>query len=39
VLGRENDLQNLLAPQDDLFRQYEKHQTPNKRQRASRKRP
>jgi transcriptional regulator with XRE-family HTH domain len=38
VLGRENDLQHLLAPPEDLFRRYEQQQ-PKSRQRASRKRP
>ena len=38
VLGREGDLQHLLAPQEDLFKQYEKNQQLNNRQRASRKR-
>jgi len=39
VLGRENDLQQLLAPPEDLFKRYEKQQQSNSRQRASRKRP
>lgn len=39
VLGREDDLQSLLAPREDLFKQYEKQQTFYKRQRASRNRP
>ncbi len=37
VLGREGDLQHLLAPQEDLFKQYEKQQQLKNRQRASRK--
>ena len=35
VLGREEDLQHLLAPHEDLFRQYEEQQL--NRRRASRK--
>ena len=38
VLGREKDLQHLLAPSEDLFERYEKQQQPKSRQRASRKR-
>ena len=39
VLGKESGIKHLLAPQEDLFKQYEKQQQPNKgRQRASRKR-
>lgn len=39
VLGRENDLQSLLSPREDLFKQYEKQQQAPSRQRASRNRP
>lgn len=39
VFGREKDLQLLLSPQDDLFKQYEKQQQRKNRQRASRKQP
>ena len=35
VLGRESDLNHLLAPQDDLFAKYEQAQK-SRRQRASR---
>ena len=37
ILGREKELQCLLAPQEDLFKQYEKQQQRAIRQRASRK--
>ena len=36
VLSREKDLQMLLSPEEDLFKQYEKQSLSN-RQRASRK--
>lgn len=39
VLGRDKDIQHLLSPQEDLFKRYEKQQTSNNRQRASRSRP
>lgn len=38
ILGREDDLRNILAPQEDLFQEYEKQQQRTPRQRASRKR-
>lgn len=39
LFGREKELQELFSPEDDLFKRYEKQQSLNNRQRASRKRP